>query len=300
MALIEKCIAEKTEVLALCHRGSARNRRIPGSPYVKVLEIELNELDKIDLLGDKAYNIFYHLAWSGTYGESRNDMQLQLLNIGNTLKAVQLAARLGCQTFIGAGSQAEYGRAEGVLRPDTPVFPENGYGIAKLCAGQMSRIACKQNGLKHIWVRILSVYGPYDRSETMIGSCLRRMLKQETAFFTPGEQIWDFLYSGDAAEALYRLGEQGKDGSTYCLGSGEGKPLKEYIMEMLRETGGYAKAEFGAVPYAQNQVMYLCADIEALKEDTGFVPVTDFKAGIRKTIEWIKEHEENQYSNSML
>lgn len=300
MALIEKCIAEKTEVLALCHRGSARNSRIPRSPYVKVLEIELNELDKIDLLGDKAYNIFYHLAWSGTYGESRNDMQLQLLNIGNTLKAVQLAARLGCQTFIGAGSQAEYGRAEGVLRPDTPVFPENGYGIAKLCAGQMSRIACKQNGLKHIWVRVLSVYGPYDRSETMIGSCLRRMLKQETAFFTPGEQIWDFLYSGDAAEALYRLGEQGKDGSTYCLGSGEGKPLKEYIMEMLRETGGYAKAEFGAVPYAQNQVMYLCADIEALKEDTGFVPVTDFKAGIRKTIEWIKEHEENQYSNSML
>ena len=77
-----------------------------------------------------------------------------------------------CQVFIGAGSQAEYGRVEGVLTAQTPCFPENGYGMAKLCAGQMSRVECQTLGMAHIWTRILSVYGPHDGPATMILSLI--------------------------------------------------------------------------------------------------------------------------------
>ena len=56
------------------------------------------------------------------------------------MDAVNLAHRLGCEFFIGAGSQAEYGRVEGKLNAQVPTNPENGYGMAKLCAGQMSRV----------------------------------------------------------------------------------------------------------------------------------------------------------------
>ena len=52
------------------------------------------------------------------------------------------------------------------------VVEDDGCGIpemcirdsAKLCAGQMTRIACAQKGIQHVWARILSVYGPYDLS----------------------------------------------------------------------------------------------------------------------------------------
>lgn len=300
MALIQKCISEGCEVLAVCHKGSKRNAQIPSNPLVAVVEADLNELDKIDLLGDRGYNIFYHLAWIGTYGDSRNDMQIQIQNIQYTIEAVKLAARLGCHLFVGAGSQAEYGRIEGVLRPDTPVFPENGYGMAKLCAGQMSRIVCGQLGINHIWTRILSIYGPFDRSETMVSSSLRKMLRGERAAFTPGEQIWDFLYCEDAAEALYLLGKWGKAGKVYCIGSGKGKLLKDYILAMHRLSGSKGELAIGALPYAKGQVMHLCADIEDLRSDTGFEPKTDFDKGIQKTIEWIYRYEENQYSNTML
>lgn len=36
MALIQKCINEKTEVLALCHKGSKRIAAIPKNPFVTV------------------------------------------------------------------------------------------------------------------------------------------------------------------------------------------------------------------------------------------------------------------------
>ena len=56
-------------------------------------------------------------------------MDLQLQNIQYTLDAVRLAKRLGCKVFVGAGSQAEYGRYEGKLDAKVPVFPEKGFFV---------------------------------------------------------------------------------------------------------------------------------------------------------------------------
>ena len=114
-----------------------------------------------------------------------------------------------CKTFIGAGSQAEYGRYEGKLDADVPTFPENGYGMAKLCAGQMTRVQCEKYGISHIWTRILSVYGPYDGMNTMVMSLISHLLERKAFPCTKGEQVWDYLYSKNAAKMMYLLGEKG-------------------------------------------------------------------------------------------
>ena len=46
---------------------------------------------------------------------------------------------------------------------------------------------------------------------------------------------------------------------------------------------------FGQVPYSEGQIMFLQADTAALHADTGFVPQTDFKTGIRATAAWVRE-----------
>lgn len=286
-ALINKCIQEQIQVLAVCRKESAGTSHIPQSRFVKVVEADLSEISRLSQLINDKYDVFYHLAWAGTTGKARNDMYLQNENIKFTLDAVGLASQLGCKVFIGAGSQAEYGRYEGRLTPDTPAFPENGYGMAKLCAGQMSRIRCRELGIRHIWVRILSVYGPYGKAD-MISQTLRKMMAGEKAEFTLGEQIWDYLYSEDAARALLLLAEKGKEGKIYVLGSGETRKLRNYI-EIIGEeasafTGKKTELDFGAVSYGENQVMYLSADIKELCKDTGFIPEVSFREGIRKTI----------------
>ena len=47
MALIQKCIREKTSVLAICRRGSVNRSVIPDSSLVEVLEADLSELKEI-------------------------------------------------------------------------------------------------------------------------------------------------------------------------------------------------------------------------------------------------------------
>ena len=290
IALINKLISENVEVVAVCRPGSARISRIPESDKVQIVECSLDEITNLIDMIDGGADVFYHFAWDGTFGNMRNDMRLQNNNVKYALDAVEVAKKLGCRKFIGAGSQAEYGRVTGVLRPDTPAFPENGYGIAKLCAGQMTRIMCEQLGIEHVWTRILSIYGPYDGENTMIMSVISKLLKGEKPSLTPGGQMWDYLYSKDVANAFYLLGGKGKSGSVYCIGSGEARPLKEYV-EILRDTiDEKLELGFGDVSYGDKQVMHLCADISNLTEDTGFRPEVGFEDGIRETIEWVRNN----------
>ncbi len=285
MALIKKCIEDKRQVLAIYHKGSKRISQIPQNEYVQVIEADLSEYKNLflDTRPEREYNLFIHLAWNGTFGDTRNDMYLQADNIKYTLDACELAKRIGCDTFIGAGSQAEYGRVDEPLKSDTPAFPENGYGIAKLAAGQMSRIKCEQLGIKHIWTRILSVYGTYDGEYTMVMSTLKKMLDNEETHFTAGEQIWNYLYSEDAAKMILSLPNVKSDNKVFLIGGEEDRPLKDYIQDMYELTGCKARLGLGDVPYGDRQVMCLTVDREQLKT-YGLEKYTPFREGIKNII----------------
>lgn len=288
IALIEYLENQGVEVIAVVRPGSKRADRIKESRLVSKVECDLSNLSGLPKLIKGGADVFYHFGWDGTFGSSRNDMYLQNNNVKYALNAVEAAAALGCSKFIGAGSQAEYGRFEGKLNEETPAFPENGYGIAKLCAGQMTRILAAQKGIEHIWTRILSIYGPYDGDNTMVTSTVRKLIAGEIPACTKGEQMWDYLYSKDAAKAMYLLGLKGVNGRTYCIGSGSAVPLRDYIESIKAAVNPGACINYGAVPYSDKQVMYLCADIETLKKDTGFVPDYTFEQGIRETVDWNK------------
>ena len=284
-ALIPELVSHGVEVLVLAREGSSRNERILKSPLVTVRYCSLDGLATLENTSEEPYDVFFHFAWEGTSGQARNDMYLQNKNVRYALDAVEAAHRFGCHTFIGAGSQAEYGRVEGLLRADTPVHPENGYGMGKHCAGLMTRELAAQKQMKHIWVRILSIYGVGDGMQSMVMSEIKAFKEGTPPKFTKGEQLWDFLCSRDAAVALRRLAEDGIDGKTYVLGSGEARPLADYITVIRDVVAPDAPLTFGEVPYAPKQVMHLQADISDLVEDLGWKPTVAFEDGIRELSE---------------
>ncbi len=290
MALVHRFLEEgDTEVTAVCRRDSRRIHRLPSSARLRTVACSLEELRSLPGVLSPGYDVFYHLAWACTTGDSRNDIDAQLNNIRYTLDAVEAAAGLECRRFVGAGSQAEYGRHCGMLGAGTPVFPENGYGIAKLGAGLLSRIRCGQLGVEHIWARILSVYGPYDGENTLVSSLIRKLLGNERPRCTAGEQVWDYIYAKDAARAMSLLGERGVPGRVYCIGSGEARPLREYVLAVRDAVNPGAEIGFGEIPYSPGQVMHLQADITGLSRDTGFRPEYSFEEGIAETVDWVKD-----------
>ena len=321
LALIDKCIEQGTDAYVFVRKDSERIARIPEHPLVHKIYCALDEMKDFEIIGngsgcirvfrltdardeDKVYNIpeldvFYHFAWMKAFGaEARDDLKTQIRNIEYAIDSVELAKRLGCKKYIGAGSQAEYGRKNEPLRAETCCDPENGYGMAKLAAGQMTRLQCEKLGMEHIWTRVLSVYGPGDGEGTLVMSVIRDALDGKDPECTKAEQIWDYLYSKDAGEVFYALGERGFHGKTYVVGSGKSRPLRDYIDDICRvclETDDRktVRPRYGAKPYGAKQVMHLEADISELVEDTGYSPQTPFNTGIRETVErMIKDGQE--------
>ena len=287
-ALIKECIKKGIEVYAVIRASSGKKMRLPESEKLHMVDCSLEELEALPQKITEKCDTFYHIAWGNT-GENRNSStELQSRNIAYTLAAVKTAYALGCRRFIGAGSQAEYGPMDvDKISPDSPVNPTTPYGAAKLASGQLARMLCKELGMECIWPRIFSVYGIYEKETTMVASGLRKMLAGEKTSFTPALQRWDYLFSADAGRAYYLIGEKGKDGAVYCVGSGRAAPLKDYI-EIMAELTGAEETGIGARPYPAGTVMNLCADISSLTEDTGFVPEYTFREGIRETITWLK------------
>lgn len=295
VATIEKLLEENYEVIAVVRPGTSRLCNLPEDDRITVVELDLKDISTLpEVLKASSIDeaeLFFHFSWDGTHGASRDDTKLQLKNIEYSVDAVRAAARLKCTAFLGAGSQAEYGRVKDgtKIAPDTPCFPENGYGIGKLCAGQLTRIEARKAGIKHIWCRILSVYGPYDGAHTMVMSGIGLMLEGKKASYTKGEQMWDYLYCKDAARAFFLAATKGKDGAVYPVGSGSVRPLADYIKLIRDEINPDLPIGFGEVEYYPGQVMYLCADISSLTNDTGFVPVYTFEDGIKETVAWFRE-----------
>lgn len=289
LALIEECIKQNTAVYAVIRENSEKAKRLPQSTLIHRVSCELDRLEELPSLLPQGCDAFYHIAWGYTGANRNRSTELQSKNIAYTLEAVKAAKALRCGKFIGAGSQAEYGPLNvEKIGPDSPVHPTTPYGASKLAAGQLAFMLGRELGISCIWPRIFSVYGIYEKESAMVASCLRKMLADEETAFTPGEQLWDYLYSKDAGRAFYLMGERGKDQSVYCIGSGHARPLREYIWEMAQITGTSAVPGIGRRPYPPGAVMNLCADIRSLTEDTGFVPEYSFAEGIRETAAWLR------------
>lgn len=295
VALVRYLLSKGIEVIALVRENSSREKYLPKNPLLHIVYCNLGDCCKKNVLLKKYLPIdtFFHLAWDGSTIvnkiSSRDDMELQTRNILYAIDAVNLCKEISCKSFIMTGSQAEFGKCNTIINEQHQSLPQNGYGNAKLCAENMTRIMCRNYGIRHVFARLFSVYGPYDGTNSLIYTSILKLLKGESPQYTKGEQIWDYLYSFDAAKALYLLALYGKDEEMYCVANGEADYLYKYIEVIHKIVNKNIIPELGAIPYNKDAVMYLKADINKLKRDTGFKPEISFEDGIRAIRDWCIE-----------
>lgn len=273
-------------MLLISHPGSPMNRHLSTVPNASVSLCGLEGLNEMPVSTN--WDAFFHLGWIGSESiAARSEIAKQRISIACTLDAVELAGRAGCKVFVGAGSQAEYGRLpDGVARADSPVEPIEAYGVAKYAAGRLAGMRCRQLGMRFCWARILSIFGEYCRPVTLIMYAIDSLLQGKSPAFTRCEQIWDYLYTGDCAEALFNIARSGSDGAVYPLGGGKPRPLLEYLEEIRYLVNPEIEMRYGALPYPPGQIMRMTADMEPLLRDTGYSPYTSFSDAIRAILKW--------------
>ena len=282
-ALVRRLLRQNYIVHTLVRKSSNIDHLKNLSSSIKFHYYELAEYDQFD--PNFNVDVFFHLAWKGTDKLNRDNPIVQFENIGYSLSAVRLAKRLGATTFVGIGSQAEFAESLTPYNDDSKIDPISYYGIAKFAAGKATRLLCESLGIKHVWIRVFSVYGPYDNPNSLISLIIQSITQRTVLKMSDGNQIWDYMYSDDAADAIYLLSNNGIHGKSYSLGSGEGLKIRDYIEIIAGIEGIYLKVSYsndGSVLRSRN---YLVADINELYQDTIFKKGFDFKEGFISTFE---------------
>ncbi|HUZ92830.1 MAG TPA: NAD-dependent epimerase/dehydratase family protein, partial [Candidatus Paceibacterota bacterium] len=139
----------------------------------------------------------------------------------------------------------------------------------------MSAEFAQKNGIDFIWARFFYVYGPGQKSHSLIPHLIeRKRAGLPPDLKTPGAAN-DFVYVGDVARALAMILEKHKpsQSNTYNIGSGRLSAVKDVVNQIYKKSIVKAK-----------KVPGFYADVSLIKKEIGWKPRTSLKAGIRATI----------------
>lgn len=283
--LAEELVRHGHDVAVLLRAGSDTWRLADVLPRLRRIDGSLADAGQFAAaLHAFRPQVVAHLAWHGVAGAARNDTA-QAENIVQTVHLAALSAELGVSTFVGAGSQAEYGPYDRAIMEQDETQPTTLYGWAKLAAGKMAERICSDRAMRFAWLRIFSTYGAKDAEHWLIPSTIRKLAQGERMPLTAGEQRWGFLHARDAAAAFRTVIETPAASGIYNVGAAEAPRLRDTI-EMLRDLM-HSKTElgFGDVPYRPDQVMVLQADIARLGA-LGWRPQVALRDGLKEVAAW--------------
>lgn len=301
LSLLEKCIRDGVQVIALVSKNSKRISRIPASELVKIIECNLEDYADFEPdETDRDCDVFFHFAWGHTTREGRNDIKSQEINLQYSLDSVELAKRFGCKKYAFAGSQAEYGVCQGPTIESQSTNPVTPYATIKVRAEEACEARCKELDIIFAGLRIYSVYGPYDMDYTMVATAVSKAISCERMNFSSGLQTWNFLYQDDFAEMTFEILSRISESGIYNVGHLESMPLKNYIAKMGEVMPNFeyslAPADDSAKPLSIEPVMDKTLSL------TGVYPKVSFEEGINRIYKYYKQldHEKNNSINSGL
>lgn len=294
--LVRELLRQNVNVIAVVRKKSYNKKDILELP-VKIVECDLQDFSILStLIEDKDIDAFFHCAWQGVSGVEIKDQTIQMKNIKSTLDAITAAHDMNIGTFVGCGSIHEreciYEMSKDKEITDL-VFM---YKASKVAAHWMGKAKAGNYGMRFFYPQIINAYGEEENSARLVNSLIRSILKGESINLSAGTQMYDFIHVTDVARALYLIAEKGVNGREYVIGSGNPKPLKEYLIKVgevansLRDDGKVVPLAFGKISKNVISLPKEQLDISSLQNDTSFEPVIDFDEGIYRTAKWIKEN----------
>ena len=215
------------------------------------------------------------------------------VNLIGGLRLLQACTRHGVAKFIYASTGgALYG--EGRTLPATeehPINPEAPYGASKHALEHYLYLWKLLHGLDYTVLRYPNVFGPRQNPHGEAGVnaiFIGLMLEGKSPrIFGSGEQVRDYLYVEDVVDANVAALERGS-GEMLNLGTGVGTSVNDIVRELNVILGTSIQAIYDAPRAGEVQRIYL--DATRARQQLGWTPRVTFREGLRRTVEWSKQH----------
>ena len=203
--------------------------------------------------------------------------------------------------FIHISTDEVYGSlgADGLFSETTPYDPRSPYSASKAASDHLVNAWYHTYGLPVVITNCSNNYGPFQFPEKLIPlMILNAMEGRELPVYGAGENVRDWLFVDDHAQALSLVMMAGVPGEKYNIGGNNERQnieVVERICEILDELRpnrdiGPRKDLIRFVIDRPGHDRRYAIDASKIRSELGWVPNEDFDTGIRKTVEWYLEN----------
>jgi nucleoside-diphosphate-sugar epimerase len=185
-----------------------------------------------------------------------------------------------------AGSCAEYDWRYSYCKEGlTPLNPQTVYGTCKHSLQLMFDVIIKYTDISGVWGRIFFAYGPHEHPDRLVSSVIRSLLLNRPAKCSHCNQLRDYLYVKDVADAFITLLESNAVGPVN-IASGLPIALKKIVFKIAEMLDGKDLLRLGSINTSPDEPTLLAGDITRLSKEVGWKPKYSLDQGIKESINW--------------
>jgi len=186
----------------------------------------------------------------------------------------------------------------GKFTEDTPYAPNSPYSASKAASDHLVRAWHETYGLPVVMSNCSNNYGPYHFPEKLIPVVILNALAgREIPVYGSGENVRDWLYVEDHAEALLTVLERGRAGRSYNIG-GENEAtnleLVHKLCAILDRLKPWSRPYSTLIQHVSDRPghdLRYAIDPTRIREELGWRPSVTLDEGLERTVRWYLDNE---------
>ena len=218
-------------------------------------------------------------------------------NILGTQTLMDACRKYGIRRYHQVSTDEVYGdlpldRPDLFFTEETPIHTSSPYSASKAGADLLVMAYHRTFGLPVTISRCSNNYGPYHFPEKLIPLMIVNALADKPLpVYGKGENVRDWLYVEDHCRAIDLIIRKGMDGEVYNVG-GHNEMRNIDIVRLICKELGKPESLIVYVADRKGHDMRYAIDPAKIHRELGWLPVTKFADGIKKTIRWYLENKE--------
>jgi len=183
--------------------------------------------------------------------------------------------------------------ATGLFTEETPYAPNSPYSASKASSDFLVRAWAETYGLPVVTSNCSNNYGPFQFPEKLIPVVVLNALEgKQIPIYGKGDNIRDWLYVEDHANALLTVLEKGKLGETYNIGGNnelQNIDLVRLICKIMDNVSTRTQSHEDLITFVKDRPGHdqrYAIDASKIERDLGWTPSVTVEEGMRQTVEW--------------
>lgn len=287
--LIRRLLEKGYEVTVQDNMSIGLRDNLPKDRKLKLITGDVRDFELVATVA-RAHPYVMHLAAQAFIPLSYQlPLQVAEVNAIGSINVFKACLDHGVKRLIHISSSEIYGSAEHTPMDEKHVLhPHSTYAVAKAAADMWAQTFYWERKLPVVILRPFNTFGSRESLPYFIPEMVRQCVKEPEIHVGNLETQRDFTYVDDTVEAMVMaLETDGIEGEIINIGTGKTWKMRDILNLVKKETDSEEKEvivdEHRLRP---KDVDILLSDNSKARKILGWRPTTEFKEGIKKTVDW--------------